>query len=407
MSTTIFKDKKIILGVTGSIACYKAVDLASKLTQAGAIVDVLLTGSAQKFVEPFSFSSVTGRSAYSDLWDETFHVHHVKLGETADLVVVAPATAHTLAKMAHGLADNLLTVTILAARCAVMVAPAMDGGMYNNPATQSNLNTLISRGVKVVGPAHGRLASGLSGTGRMVEPSELLGHIRYQLGRSGRLSGRRFVVTAGPTQEPIDPVRFLSNRSSGKQGIALAQAAIDFGADVDLITGPVSAAIPAGVNHRLVRTAQEMHDEVVQLAEGADALLMAAAVADFRPPTTMVQKIKKQYEADALSTLNLEPTLDILLSVKQRREATRFPRVVVGFAAETTDIIQNGRAKLADKGLDFIAINDVGADDSGFAVDTNRVILLGKDGLERNLPLQSKELVAEEIVAVVASVLEG
>lgn len=407
MSATIFKDKKIVLGVTGSIACYKSVDLASKLTQAGAEVDVILTESAQKFVKPFSFSSVTGRRAFSDLWDETLHVQHVKLGEAADLVVVAPVTAHTIAKMAHGLADNLLTVTVLAARCPIMVAPAMDGGMYHNLATQANLDTLKSRGLKVIGPAQGRLASGLSGVGRMVEPSELLGHIRYQLGRSGKLAGKRFVVTAGPTQEPIDPVRFLSNRSSGKQGIALARAALDLGADVDLITGPISEAIPPGVNCRPVRTAQEMHDEVMRFTQDADALLMAAAVADFRPPNVMAQKIKKRNNVDVFSTLHLEPTRDILLRVKQRREETGFPRLVLGFAAETTDILQNGRAKLAEKGLDFIAINDVSADDSGFAVDTNRVILLGKDGMDRSLPLQSKEKIAEDIISILATVLEG
>ena len=227
MANSILQGKRIILGVTGSIACYKAVDLASKLAQVEANLDVILTESAGRFVSPLSFQSVTGREAYSDLWRDSDHVRHVKLGESADLLLVAPATAHTLAKMAHGMADNLLTVTILAARCPILVAPAMDGGMYENPVTQANIELLQQRGVTVIGPDTGRMASGLSGRGRMVEPTEILGYIRLIVGRNGPLMGKHLVVTAGSTQEPLDPVRYLTNRSSGKQGLALAQAAID------------------------------------------------------------------------------------------------------------------------------------------------------------------------------------
>src|SRR5512139_1652640 len=259
---TIFTDKHIVLGVTGSIAAYKAADIASKLTQQGALVDVVLTSAAEKFVTPLTFQSVTGRRAYTDadLWGGEAHVLHVGMGHSADLLVIAPCTANTLAKLAHGLADNLLAVTALAAACPVLVAPAMDGGMFSHPATQDNVRILKERGVLFVGPAEGHLASGLSGVGRMVEPAEVLGHIRLALGRKGPLSGRKAVVTAGGTQEPVDPVRVLTNRSSGKQGFALAQSALDLGAQVALIATPTTSGLaePAGARVIRVTTAKEM-----------------------------------------------------------------------------------------------------------------------------------------------------
>ena len=268
---SILSNKHILLGVTGSIAAYKAADLASKLTQAGAQVDVILTGAGEKFVSPLTFQSVTGRRTYTDkdLWGNEAHILHVSFGKTADLLVIAPCTADTMAKLAHGIADNLLTVTALAATCPILIAPAMDGGMFDHPATQANLSTLLSRGALVAGPASGHLASGLSGKGRMIEPMEVLGHIRQALGKNGKLAGKKVIVTAGGTQEAIDPVRVITNRSSGKQGYALAQAALDAGAEVLLVTTPTALTPPVGAKVVDVKSVQEMLD--VLISESADA----------------------------------------------------------------------------------------------------------------------------------------
>jgi phosphopantothenoylcysteine decarboxylase / phosphopantothenate---cysteine ligase len=397
-------DKRITLGVTGSIAAYKAVDLASKLTQAGALVDVVMTAAAQQFVTPLTFRSVTGRPVHTDLWDMAEHIAHVQLGEQADLLVIAPASAQTVAKLAQGLADNLLTVTALAARCPLLIAPAMDGGMYDHPATQANIQTLAGRGAIFIGPAEGRMASGLVGKGRMVEPAELLGHIRLALAKGGALHGRHIIISAGPTQEPIDPVRYLSNRSSGKQGLALAQAALDAGARVTLIAGPLTESLPIGLKHWPVRSAQEMCDAVLTAVADADALLMAAAVADFRPAQFAAQKIKKT-KGEGPPAIHLTANPDILLAVKEQRERTGWPRLVLGFAAETEKALAHGRDKLARKGLDFIAINDVSRADAGFEVDTNRVVLLGRQGEMWERPLESKTAVAEFLVQQVAATL--
>jgi phosphopantothenoylcysteine decarboxylase / phosphopantothenate---cysteine ligase len=412
MEISLLKEKRIVLGVTGSIACYKSVDLASRLTQAGALVDVVLTEAAARFVTPLSFRSVTGRPVFDDMWGLDEHVRHVRLGETADLLVIAPLTAQTLAKLAHGLADNLLTVTALATRCPLLLAPAMDGAMFEHPATQANLALLQERGAYVAGPAVGRMASGLTGRGRMVEPAELVGHIRLLLGRDGPLRGRRVVVTAGPTQEIIDPVRYLTNRSSGKQGLALAQAALDAGAQVTLIAGPVHEPLPLGAEHVAVESARQMQAAVLAAvagadAAGADALLMAAAVADFRPATAADHKIKKTATGDADLSIPLARNPDILESVKAQKGTTGRPLITLGFAAETQDVLRHGREKLARKRLDFIAVNDVSAADAGFEVDTNRVVLLARDGRELALPWQSKTAVAEQIITVVAEALEG
>ncbi len=404
-SITLLKDKRILLGVTGSIACYKAADLASKLTQAGALVDVILTESAQKFVLPLTFRSVTGRPCTTSMWDLDEHVRHVGLGEQADLFIIAPATANTIAKLAGGLADNLLTLTALAARCPLLAAPAMDGGMYAHPATQANAQTLRDRGVHIIGPAEGRMASGLLGRGRMVEPPQLLAHIRQVLGRqTGVLAGKKVVVTAGPTREPLDPVRFISNRSTGKQGLAVAQAAVDAGADVTLILGPTAEPVPLGVNLMPVTTTQEMADAVLAAVQDAEVLFMVAAVADFRPDTQSDHKIKKTDEQWGLA-IGLEVTLDILSAVKDRREKTGFPRVALGFAAETKDAFEYGRQKLLRKGLNFIAVNDVTAEGAGFGVDTNRVALLSSAGVVENMPRMSKTAVAERLVHHVAKAL--
>jgi len=396
MASTPLQDKYVVLGVTGSIAAYKAADLASKLAQAGALVDTVLTEAATRFVSPLTFQSVTGRPAYTDadLWGAQAHVLHVGLGHKADLLVIAPATAQTMAKLAHGLADNLLTLTTLAATCPVLLAPAMDGGMFGHTATQANVCLLQERGLVIVGPGEGHLASGLKARGRMIEPAELVGHIRYLLSRGGPLAGRRVIVTAGGTQEPVDPVRVLTNRSSGKQGLALAQAALDAGADVTLIAAPISLPVPVGVQHIAVHTAAEMAGAVLDACPHADALLMAAAVADFRPAGPSVHKIKK---AQGVPTLALERTPDILSEVaRQRRESGR-PRAVVGFAAETENVLANAQAKLEAKGLDLMVANDVSAADAGFGVDTNRVTLIDAGGANP-LPLLSKAEVADQVI---------
>jgi len=394
----VFLNKKIILGVTGSIAAYKAADLASKLHQAGAQVDVILTEAAARFVTPLTFQSVTGRPAHTDLWAASAeaHIAHVALAEQADLLLIAPATADTLAKLAHGLADNLLTVTALAARCPVLVAPAMDGGMFGHAATQANLETLAARGVGVLGPAEGRMASGLVGLGRMLEPEELFGRVRLALAKSGPLAGRRVVVSAGGTQEPIDPVRFISNRSSGKQGYALAQAALDRGAQVTLITAPTALPWPAGAEGVLVHTAQEMAEAVLLACAQADALLMAAAVADFRPAVVAEHKLKKS----AVPEIVLEKTVDILSAVAEARahSPTHRPTVVVGFAAESQNLLDNARDKVTRKRLNLIVANNISAADAGFGVDTNRVTLIDSAGGVEELPLLTKAQVADIII---------
>lgn len=403
---TILKDKRILLGVTGSIACYKAADLASKISQAGALVDVILTGSARQFITPLTFQSVTGRRAYvdEDLWGSAGHVTHISLGHTADLLVVAPATANTLARLAHGQADNLLCVTALAASCPLLVAPAMDGDMFQHPATQANLEILRQRGAVILGPASGHLASGLVGAGRMLEPAELLGHIRLALAQKGVLAGKQVLVTAGGTQEAIDPVRLISNRSSGKQGFALAQAALDAGAQVTLITAPVALETPVGAIRLEVGSAAEMRQAVLENLEGADALIMAAAVADFRPLKPAAQKIKK--EASAL-VIELERTADILLEVAAQKAQSGFPRLTVGFAAESEQLLMNAAGKLGAKRLDMLAANDISTPGAGFQVDTNRVTLLYADGRQEALPLLSKTEVAERMVARIAGLLAG
>jgi phosphopantothenoylcysteine decarboxylase/phosphopantothenate--cysteine ligase len=401
----VLKDRRIVLGITGGIAAYKAADLASKLTQAGARVDVVMTAAATRFIAPLTFQALTGRPVYTDLWTPTPEtaLPHIALGEAADLVVIAPATADFLAKMAHGLADDLLSTLCLAARAPILVAPAMDVGMWAHPATQENVARLRARGVEIIGPAYGRMASGLEGWGRMVEPAELLGHIRRALGRNGPLAGRRVVVTAGPTYEPIDPVRFIGNRSSGKQGFALAQAALDRGAEVVLIAGPVALETPVGARRIDVGTAAEMAEAVWREAEATDVLLMAAAVADYRPAQSQPFKIKR---GEGLA-LELIPTVDILAGVAARRASAGKPHVIVGFAAETRDLLENARAKLRAKGLDLIVANDVTEPGAGFAVDTNRVTLIDARGRIEPLPLMSKAAVAEAILDRVVALLSA
>jgi phosphopantothenoylcysteine decarboxylase/phosphopantothenate--cysteine ligase len=401
----LLKGRRILLGVTGSIAAYKAADLASKLTQAGAQIEVLLSGAAQEFISPLTFQSVTGRRANTDedLWSTDAHILHVGLAEYADLLIIAPATANTIAKIASGQADNLITITALAANCPMLVAPAMDANMFEHPATQSNIEVLSARGVTIVGPTEGRMASGQIGLGRLLEPDELLGHIRLALGRHGPLEGLRVVVTAGGTQEPIDSVRSIANRSSGKQGFALAQAAIDRGAKVALITGPSHLTPPVGAELLKVKTAAEMQGAVLDNVQETDVLLMAAAVADFRPSQTHVEKLKRR---KGIPELKLEPTEDILGLVAEKQDEGGWPRLIVGFAAESENLVENARAKLEEKNLTLIVANDISLPDAGFEVDTNRITLIDSEGGVQELPLMSKLEASDVILQRVIQLLE-
>ena len=382
--------KHVVLGVTGSIACYKAIDLASKLTQAGALVDTVMSYGATQFVTPLAFRSITHRSVITDTYDSNsqFSIEHVALAHQADVVVIAPATAHCIAKLAQGLADDPLTTTIIATTAPVMVAPAMDANMFDNPATQENVATLKRRGMVFAGPAPGRLASGLMGMGRLLETPELLGYISYTLGKDADFKGRKIVVSAGGTMEPIDPVRVITNHSSGKMGYAIAEAARDRGADVVLVAASTALPDPPLVNVVRVQTAQQMCDEVLRQVQKADALIMAAAVADYRPATEADQKIKKS--ADEL-TIELAKTTDIL-------EAARGNFVKVGFAAETQDLIRNARDKVTRKDLDLIVANDLTDPEAGFGVDTNKVTFIDGDLKVEELPVMTKYEVSQRIL---------
>ena len=401
--------KRIILGVCGSIACYKAVDLASKLTQAGAAVDVIMTEAAQRFVSPLTFQAVSGRPVYTDLWrsaaDEGLptHIAHVGLAEGADLLLIAPATANTLGKLAHGLADDLLTVTALAAKCPLAIAPAMDGAMYEHPALRANLEVLRARDVHLIEPEIGRFASGLSGLGRLPETPTLLGQVRRILGKDGELAGRKLVVTAGGTREALDPVRYLSNRSSGKQGYAIAQAALDAGAEVVLISAAQRLVPPVGVRLVSVDSAAAMKEAVLEHLVDSTALVMAAAVADYKPAAVSERKIKK---ADDDLTLALERTADILMTVKQRRADTGYPMIVVGFAAESENLVENASDKLQRKGLDLLIANDITATDAGFEVDSNRVLVLDIDGGLHKIDRRSKADIGAYIIERIGGLLD-
>ena len=393
-------DKNIVLGVTGSIACYKALDLASKLVQAGAHVETILSYGATQFVTPLAFRSLTHRSVITDTFDANSEhsVEHVSLARWADIVVIAPATVHCIAKLAAGLADDPLTTTVVATEAPLLVAPAMDANMFDHPATQENVVRLRNRGVFIAGPAPGRLASGLMGMGRLVEPADLLGHIAAALGKHGDLAGRRVVVSAGGTQEAIDPVRVITNHSSGRMGFAVAEAARDRGADVVLVTAPVALPDPPQIRVVPVRSAQDMCDVVLAETVHADALIMAAAVADYRPSVAAEQKIKKT-AADEM-TIELDKTTDILATA-------RGDFVRVGFSAESENLETNAADKVRRKDLDLIVANDITEEGSGFGVDTNRVVLIDREMAVERLPLLTKYEVGHRILDRVAALLKA
>jgi phosphopantothenoylcysteine decarboxylase/phosphopantothenate--cysteine ligase len=395
--------KHIVLGITGSIASYKAADIASRLTQAGALVDTCMTPAATRFITPLAIRALTGRPVYVDMFDpeaETAEAH-VALARRADAVLVAPATATTLAHLAQGSAEDMVALTVLATRAPVLLAPAMDNQMWENPATRANVARLRERGMAFVGPAVGRLASGHVGAGRLEAPETILGALRLLLGRNGDLAGRHIVVTAGGTQEPIDPVRFISNHSSGKMGFAVAEAARDRGARVTLIATPATAALetPYGVERRTVVRTVDMRDAVLAACRQADALVMAAAPADFSPTAAAEHKIKK--DGSGRLVLELEETPDILRAVQQ----AGLDVVRVAFAAETQRVVEYAREKLLRKGVQLVAANDVTAPGAGFGTDTNLVTLIDAAGTVEALPLLPKYDVAMRILDRVVALL--
>jgi phosphopantothenoylcysteine decarboxylase / phosphopantothenate---cysteine ligase len=385
---------RVLLGVSGGIAAYKAAQLARLLVGAGANVDPVLTAGARRFVGAATFEGLTGRRVRHDVWDDIPAETHVALGRAADVALVYPATAHVLAKLAAGLADDLLTTTLLAASCPLVVAPAMHTEMWQHPATRHNVEVLRSRGVHVIGPDDGPLMGGDVGAGRVVAPEAAVAALVRVLAAAGDLAGRTVVVTAGGTREPIDPVRYLGNRSSGRMGVALAAAAARRGATVHLVAAPTHLATPAGVTRHDVTTAEQMRAAVLPLAADADVVVKAAAVADFRPAAVATSKVKKEA---GVPTIELVRTPDILAELGAARSPGQ-PPLLVGFAAETDDVEAHGRAKLARKRADLLVVNDVSATDAGFEVDTNRVVILGRDGSRIEVPLADKEAVADRIL---------
>ena len=394
----VLAGRRIVLGVTGGIAAYKAVEVCRQLVDAGAHVTPVLTPDAHRFVGPLTFSALASEPAQTRLFDGPDPIPHTRLGQHADLVVVAPATAHLLARYAAGLADDLLTATLLATRAPVLLAPAMHTEMWEHPAVQANVATLTGRGVHLVGPATGRLAGGDDGPGRLADPDAIVAAAADVLATDADLAGRAILVTAGGTREPIDPVRYLGNRSSGKMGTALAAVAAQRGAHVILVT-TARLPVPAGVDVVAVTTAEEMADAVVSRFDAVDAVIMAAAVADFRPKAAATEKLKK---GDGVPELHLEPTPDILATL----DATRRDQVLVGFAAETDRLHEHAAAKLTAKHLDLVVANDVSAPDAGFEVDTNRAILLDSSGSTEELPLLPKTLLAATVLDRVRDLLD-
>jgi len=389
----MIKDKKIVLGVTGGIAAYKAAELVRILVKDGAAIRVAMTRNAVKFVAPLTFEALSGNKVVWDMFDpSTEPIGHITWGQEADLVIIAPATANFIAKMAHGIADDFLSSMALASTAKILVCPAMNTQMYLNPATQENIRKLSERGCTVMKPGEGELACHTEGPGRLPGPEEIAGLARILLTEHD-LTGTRILVTAGPTQEPVDPVRYITNRSSGKMGYAIAGAAAMRGASVTLISGPVSLTPPAGVEIHQVRTTEEMRQAVLTCAGQSDVIIKAAAVSDYRPGETAPQKIKKD---EGALTLNLIKTPDILAELGIIKKDSHF--MLVGFAAETEKLTSNAVEKLRRKNLDIIVANDVTRKDAGFESDTNLVQIIYRDGRVEDLPLMSKDALANELL---------
>jgi phosphopantothenoylcysteine decarboxylase / phosphopantothenate---cysteine ligase len=382
--------RRVLLGVTGGIAAYKAAYLVRLLTTAGAEVQVVMTPAALRFIGADTLAALSHRPVHSDVFEHTEVVLHVRLAHEADVAVVAPATANVLARLAMGLADDLLTSTLLEATCPLVLAPAMHTGMWQNPATRSHMATLAERGAVIVGPGEGALAAGDEGMGRMSEPEEILSAVRSALSTTADLAGRRILVTAGPTFEPIDPVRYIGNRSSGKMGYGVAAEAARRGAEVTLVSGPAVLPDPPGVEVIRVETAEEMAAAVLDRFARADAVIMAAAVADFRPEAPAVDKMKKE---NGPPSLTLRPTTDILATLGKRKEH----QVLVGFAAETNELQAEGRRKLGEKNLDLIVVNEVGKPGTGFDADTNIAAILAREGQDTPVRTWTKRDLAAEI----------
>ncbi|PRY17942.1 bifunctional phosphopantothenoylcysteine decarboxylase/phosphopantothenate--cysteine ligase CoaBC [Kineococcus rhizosphaerae] len=400
---------RVVLGVAGGIAAYKAALLLRELTETGHDVTVVPTAASERFVGRATWEALSGKPVATDVFSHADQVPHVRLGRHADLVVVAPATADLLARAAHGLADDLLTNVLLTATCPVLLAPAMHTEMWLNPAVQANVALLRSRGVTVLEPASGRLTGADTGPGRLPEPADVAAACRRLLGSGARsydLAGRRVVVSAGGTREPLDPVRFLGNRSSGRQGVAVAAAAAARGAVVTLVTAHVEVPAPAAVEVVPVQTAAQLAEAVTSAAAGADVVVMAAAVADFRPASRAEAKIKKSEDPARDPVVVLERTPDVLAGLVAARSGTS--PVIVGFAAETGDasgsVLEHGRAKLARKGCDLLVLNEVG-ETKGFGTATNAVTILGRDGTEREVPEASKDVVADAVWDAVVPML--
>jgi phosphopantothenoylcysteine decarboxylase/phosphopantothenate--cysteine ligase len=392
----VWSGRHVVLGVSGGIASYKSCILARRLVEQGARVDVILTEGAAEFVRPLTFEALTARPVLTSLWHPGAALSHVRLGQDADLIIVAPATAHLLARVAQGLGDDLLTTLLLAATAPVLLAPAMNDAMYANPAVQDNLARLKSRGFAVVGPEIGALAEGPSERpGRMSEPETILAHAARRLAHGGPLSGKRVVVSAGPTRERLDPVRIITNRSSGKMGYRLAEAAWQRGADVVLVSGPSAEPPPVGVTIQRVESTGEMRDAIAAELPAADVLIMAAAPADYRPAEAAAAKRPR---AGGPQHVELEPTADILLETMNRRKRGA---IMVAFALETGEAEAKARAKLERKQLDLIVVNDALEPGAAFEVDTNRVTILDREGSRVELPLQSKQRVAQAILDAV------
>ncbi|MFH1488642.1 MAG: bifunctional phosphopantothenoylcysteine decarboxylase/phosphopantothenate--cysteine ligase CoaBC [Pseudomonadota bacterium] len=387
------KEKKIVVGVTGGIAAYKAAELVRLLVRAGARTRVAMTQNATRFVAPLTFEALSGRRVVWDMWDpETGPMDHISMGQEADLIIIAPATADFIGRMAQGFGDDFLSTMVIASTARILVCPSMNDRMFLNPAVRENLERLKGRGISIMEPAEGELACGAEGPGRLQEPAVILEQAAILLGRED-LSGMRFLVTAGPTIEPIDPVRYITNRSSGKMGFALARVARQRGADVTLISGPTNLGPPFGVALERVRTTEEMKEAVLRHSPQSDVIIKAAAVSDYRPKNMAAHKIKKGHKVHALE---LVPNPDILAELGSLRGNHRW--VLVGFAAETQDLAANAGEKLKSKNLDLIVANDVSREDAGFESDTNRVKILSRDGGVEDCPLMTKEETADRIL---------